>query len=337
MRIQFLFVACLLGCGALLGGCRKSASREVVIYTSVDQVYAEPILRDFERERGIRARAVYDVEAAKTTGLTTRLLAEKRKPQADVFWNNEFANTLLLRQRSVLAPYRSPAASDLPMQYRDAGDCWAGMGGRARVLLVNTTKLKPDHYPSSIQDLASAQWPARSVGMANPLFGTTATHAAALYATMGAEPARTFFRKVQARGVRAVDGNSVVRDMVANGLLAWGLTDTDDALGAVSRGAPVAIVVPDQQTTGAFVLPGTVALIAGAPHPREAKALVDYLLAKETEARLIAAGGCQFSLRAGAAPPKWLREPLKPLAVELTDVQEQMPLALKDLRAIFNR
>jgi len=337
MRILAFVIFCLLGCGLLVAGCRKSASREVVVYTSVDQVYAEPILRDFERKSGIRARAVYDVEATKTTGLATRLVAEKDTPRADVFWNNEFANTLLLQRRGILAPYRSPAAQDLPGQYRDTGDHWAGMGGRARVLLVNTKKVKQADYPSSMNDLLNPKWPAKSVGMANPLFGTAATHAAALYATMGQDKARTFFRRVKARAIRSVDGNSVVRDQVASGQLAWGVTDTDDALGAVERGAPVVIVVPDQRRDGAFVIPGTVAMIAGAPHPREAEELIDFLLSKQTEDQLIAIGGCQFSLRAGAAAPKWLKEPLKPLAVELTDVQEQMPRAMEDLRAIFNR
>jgi len=337
MHLPAFLIFALLGCGLLVAGCRKSASREVVVYTSVDQVYAEPILRSFEQESGIRTRAVYDVEATKTTGLATRLVAEKKAPRADVFWNNEFANTLLLRRQGMLAPYRSPAAEDLPGQYRDAGNYWAGMGGRARVLLVNTEKLKPADYPASMNDLLSTKWPGASVGMANPLFGTTATHAAALYATMGREKARNFFSKVKARGVRTVDGNSVVRDQVASGQLAWGVTDTDDALGAVERGAPVAIVVPDQQLAGAFVIPGTVAMIAGAPHPREAKELVDYLLAKETEDELIAAGGCQFSLRGKAAPPQWLKKPLKPLTVELTDVQEQMPRAMEELREIFSR
>jgi len=39
--------------------CGKS-SEEVVIYTSVDQVFAEPVLKRFERRTGIRVRAVYD-------------------------------------------------------------------------------------------------------------------------------------------------------------------------------------------------------------------------------------------------------------------------------------
>ncbi len=69
--------------------CNRAGVKEVVVYTSVDQIFSEPILTDFERETGIRVRAVYDVEASKTTGLVNRLLAEKDRPKADVFWNSE--------------------------------------------------------------------------------------------------------------------------------------------------------------------------------------------------------------------------------------------------------
>lgn len=337
MRFSLFLVAILLACAALLPGCRHAAKREVVIYTSVDQVYSEPILRAFEQESGIKVKAVYDVESAKTTGLTTRLIAEKQTPRADVFWNNEFANTLLLREKGILTPYRSPAAADLPAQYRDAAGYWAGMGGRARILIVNTRKLTSSQYPSSIFDLLDPKWPANAVGLAYPLFGTTATHAAALYATMGEKKARAFYARLKQRGVRTVDGNSVVCNQVANGQFAWGITDTDDALGAMKRGAPVAIIVPDQQTTGAFVIPGTVAAIAGAPHPAEGKALIDFLVSRHTEERLLASGGCQFSLRADASSPDWVMAPIKPLRVELSAVQQQMPRAIKDLRAIFTR
>ena len=40
----------------------------VVVYVSHDQVFSEPILRDFEKETGIQVRAVYDTEETKSAG-----------------------------------------------------------------------------------------------------------------------------------------------------------------------------------------------------------------------------------------------------------------------------
>ena len=77
----------------LVCGCQRKEERTVVIYTSQDQVYAEPILQEFGRLTGVKVRAVYDSEAVKTVGLANRLLAERSHPQCDVFWNNEELRT----------------------------------------------------------------------------------------------------------------------------------------------------------------------------------------------------------------------------------------------------
>jgi iron(III) transport system substrate-binding protein len=57
-------------------------TQRVVVYVSHDEVFSEPILKDFERETGIRVRAVYDTEETKSTGAMNRLIVEKNNPQA---------------------------------------------------------------------------------------------------------------------------------------------------------------------------------------------------------------------------------------------------------------
>jgi len=62
--------ACLVAVAATLGVCGCSSNeRSVVVYVSEDQVFAEPILRDFERDTGIQVKAVYDPEEAKSAGV----------------------------------------------------------------------------------------------------------------------------------------------------------------------------------------------------------------------------------------------------------------------------
>jgi iron(III) transport system substrate-binding protein len=320
-----------------LQACARGGGPQVVAYISVDQVYAEPIVKAFERQSGIEVRAVYDVEAAKTTGLVTRLIAEKERPRADVFWNGEFVQTLRLKAQGVLESCTPASAADIPPQYRDAGGCWFGLGGRARILLVNRDLLKPEDYPRGLQDLLNPKYPPDRIGMALPLFGTTATHAAALYAVMGEEAARNFFASVRRRGVRIVDGNAVVRDMVVRGVWLFGLTDTDDALGAIREGAPVAAVAPDQQGQGTLVVPGTVALVRGAPHRREAEVLVDYLLRAQTEQDLIRSGFSQWSVRGDMNAGELFRQGLHTFNVPLDQVHDQLPRALEQMREIFSR
>lgn len=273
--------------------------REVVIYTSVDQIFSEPILDKFEETTGIKVKAVYDVEATKTTGLVNRLIAEKENPLADVWWNGEIAQTILLKEEGVLTPYVSPEATGIPAAYIDPEGYWTGFGGRARVCLVNTELVEPGDYPTSIYDFLDEQYPADQVAIAYPIFGTTSTHVAALYATLGPEEASAFFTALSMREIRVVDGNGVVRDLVAEGSLMFGLTDTDDSIGAIERGAPVEMVFLDQgvDEMGTLLIPNTVALVNDGPNVEEAKMLIDYLLSEETVGDLVEAGWFQLPLR----------------------------------------
>ena len=76
--ISFLSAVFLL---FMIISCTKSKEAEVVVYTSLDQIFSEPILQEYEKRTGVKVKAVYDVEASKTTGLVNRLIAEKDRPK----------------------------------------------------------------------------------------------------------------------------------------------------------------------------------------------------------------------------------------------------------------
>jgi iron(III) transport system substrate-binding protein len=86
--------------------------------------------------------------------------------------------------------------------------------------------------------------------------------------------------------------------MVGAGRLAFGLTDTDDAIIEQEAGKPVAIVFPDGEVgqMGTLLLPNTLALIKGCPHPEAGRRLIDYLLSAEVEARLADGPSAQIPL-----------------------------------------
>lgn len=324
---------CLLGMALLASllfglapACSKSRERSVVIYTSFDEMYSRPILEDFERRTGIRVLPVYDTEVSKTTGLVTRLIAEHGRPRADVFWNAEVAQTIVLKSKGILAAYRSPSAEAIPPEHKDPDAFWTGFAARARVLIYNSDLVKAP--PKSIQDLARPEW-AGKAAIAHPLFGTTATQAAALFALWGDEKAKTFLHQLRENRVAVLPGNADVRDLVASGEYAIGLTDTDDANGGVEDGLPVRWLFPDQEEggIGTLVVPNTVALIQGGPNPNEGRALIDYLLSPEVEARLAQSRTMQVPLnpsvaRAGKTPRLVEIRAMKPTPAEIAAKME---------------
>lgn len=333
------FVAVVMLLITVAGCSDKSSQPEVVVYTSVDQVYSEPVLRAFEKASGIRVLPVYDVEASKTTGLVNRLIAEKNNPQADVFWNGEFAQTLLLKEQGVLASYQSPHHDNVSSSYKDAEDYWTGFGGRARVMIVNRDNMHGHDYPESLDDFINGQYPTDQLAIANPVFGTTATHAAALYSLQGRENTLAWFRRLQDAGVNIVNGNSVVRDMAAQGQIMFGMTDTDDAMVAIKQGRPVDIVFPDQQSHGTLLVPNTVALINKAPNTENARRFIDFLLSDNARHMMFESGWMQLSV--DGVPAKALSDhgitSVKLMNVSLADIQQNIEQARQDLSGIFIR
>lgn len=324
----------------LVGLCalQWAGAAEVVVYTSVDQVFSQPVLEGFERQTGIEVRAVYDVEAAKTTGLVNRLIAEKPHPRADVFWNSEVGRTLVLKVQGVLAPYASPAAEGIPATFKDPEYYWTGFAARARVIIYNTNLVSAQDVPESVLDLTAPRWKGK-VALAYPLFGTTATHVAALYAALGGERAEVFLRGLAANEVLIVDGNAAVRDAVARGEVPLGLTDTDDVNVALQRGQPVAMAFPDVNGMGALMIPNTVSLIRGAPHPESGKQLIDYLLSPAVERKLAFADSMQIPLRAGVDRPAKVpaHQDLHTMAVSYQAIADRLETATLFCRALFRR
>lgn len=306
-----------LGCGrdgpapGVSPPTRASGSKgRVVVYSALDREFAEPILTAYEARSKTEVLAKYDVESTKTVGLTNLLMAEAPSPRCDVFWNNEILNTIRLKEKGLLAPFHPAHAGDLPETFRAKDGTWYGFAARARVLIVNTKLVPEAGRPKGIADLADPKWKGKTA-IAKPLFGTTATHAACLFAAWGDERAKAYFRSLKANEVKVVSGNKQVATDVGAGRLAFGLTDTDDAMGELDAGSPVAIVYPDAAPDGlgTLFIPNTLAILKGAPDPKDAEAMADHLLSPEVEAALANGPGAQIPLLQSTAAPARVETP----------------------------
>jgi len=287
-------LACLLLASVVLG-C--GSAKVVVVYTALDRMFSEPIFEKFEKATGIKVLPKYDTESTKTVGLVSAIRAEANRPRCDVFWNNEIVNTIRLKNEKLLDVYRPKAAESFPATFRDPDGYWTGFAARARVILVNTNLVKPEEMPKSIRDLANPKWKGKT-GIAKPLFGTTATHAACLFAKLGDEKTRAFFKSLKDNDIQIRSGNKSCAQSVSAGAAAFGLTDTDDAIIEVEEGKPVKIIYPDceKDQLGTLFIPNTLALIANAPHPETGKKLIEYLLSPEVEVALAKGKSAQIPL-----------------------------------------
>ncbi len=315
----------------LLTSC-TTTNNEVVVYTSVDQVFSEPVLKEFEKRTGIKVKTVFDTEETKSTGVLNRLIAERNNPQSDVFWSGDPMRADVLKQRGITEAYRSPAASGISEVFIDNDYNWIGFSSRARVLLINTNLVKPQDIPSSILDLTNEKYKGKFT-VANPLFGTTSFHIAAIFAALGDEKATQFMEDLKKNGVVISSSNGDVKKKVATGEVQMGLTDTDDANEAVKEGAPVKAIFLDQNGFGNLIVPNTVSLIKNSQNSENGKKLIDFLLSVETE-KMLAESCAQMPLHKGVPVPSTVPSldnivPMKVNYAEVAQKSEQIKEYLK--------
>lgn len=303
---------------------KKSNDQVVVVYVSEDQVFSEPILKDFERETGIKVKAVFDTEEAKSTGAMNRLIAEKDNPQADVYWANEPVRAEVLKQKGIAEPYSSANAREIPLTFKDPDNYWTGFSARARILVVHKNVIDK---PYSILAYTDTRFKGKAV-MANPLFGTTTDQIAALFVLWGDIRAQEFMAGMKENGVKISTNNGESADLVASGEVDFALVDSDDGVARIKQGKPIDVIYPDQgpDEVGTLIVPNAVVLIKNAAHPVNAKKLIDYLLSAETEKKLAFADCAQIPLHPGVQTPPLIKpiESFKTMKVDYARIAEKM-------------
>jgi len=267
-RFRAVVFLCLLGCIALFwaGNCEAEGQR-VVVYTSQDEVFAEPIFHEFESETGIQVLPVYDSEAVKTVGLVNRLMMETNNPQCDVFWNNEEFRTRQLAAHHILRETNG----------------WTHLGYRTRRIVINTQLLSATRAPRTFSDITNTVWRGKAA-LAYPLFGTTSTHFLALRQKWGDAAWKKWCRALVANQAFLMDGNSVVVKQVSRGEVLFGFTDSDDIAGAQREGFHVAPVPTTEET---LFVPNTVGVIRGCPHPETAQRLFAFISDPKVSQKLV--------------------------------------------------
>jgi iron(III) transport system substrate-binding protein len=326
--LLIIITACFFS-GSL--SCRRTPSqnlRKVVLYCSVDQAVAEPIIAEFEKLTGIDVLPRFDTEASKTVGLVQRIRAEAASPIADVLWSNEIFHTIRLARESLLATYRSEITKDWPERYADPNGQWYGFALRARVIAYNMTRVSAAEAPKCLEDVLDSKWKGRLV-MAAPEFGTTGGDVASWFAHYDPTRATKTLEGLKANDIRLVAGNSTAVRMVATGQADVCFTDTDDVYAAQRNGWPVAMNYLDQGGDGALAIPNTAALIKGAGNPEEAGELMEFLLSERLEKMLLNSDSHNCPIRLALAEQFKMYVIPKPLGLDYEKVADHLPAAIR--------
>lgn len=127
---------------------------EVNLYSSRHYNTDTELYNGFTKETGIKVNLV----EGKADELIERIKSEGENTQADVFMTVDVARLWRAEDAAISAPTSSAILEErIPASLRDPNGLWFGFTRRARVIMYNQDKVKPEEL-STYEDLAAPKW-----------------------------------------------------------------------------------------------------------------------------------------------------------------------------------
>jgi iron(III) transport system substrate-binding protein len=259
-------------------------ARELRIYSGRNRPDLTSVYLLFERLTGVKTA----VEKVYHHDVEKRIEAERADPQVDLLLTNSQLAVELARGSGVFDPYASPVAKAYPAWLRAPDFAWLSFTAWPRAAMVNRGVL-PDSaaWPVRLEDLTEARF-RDAVACAALVEMTTVAQFAALRVVKGDPYATRLLDALLANGMKVYASNLRTREALARERKAVAIANSSNIHVFYMEGNPVGEAWLDQGGSGmgTHVEAHTVAVLAGAKHPAEARAFVDFLLSVEIQTLL---------------------------------------------------
>lgn len=293
-KLMILAVSFFVATGASAADLDKARQEgKINFYANITAI--EPIMKAFSeatKVEGIHTRV--DTSKFLSTVLTEQ---DAGKLQADVL-QGPLPILEMLKQKGVLAAYKSPQASGYP-EWARQDDTIIQFGIEYVAPIYNTELLKPQDAPKSYEDLTDPKWKDQIV-MPDP-----SSHATTISWLVGLKEAKVFAS--DDAWMKFVKGLAANKPMFVK---SFGPTpapvESGEKLLAISMPKYIITKAPAPldwvRVKTILGTPRAIAIAANAPHPEAAKVFMDYWLSKESM-KLLADKVGEYVLAPGVFPP----------------------------------
>jgi iron(III) transport system substrate-binding protein len=267
----------------------------LTLYSGRSEDLIQPLIDDFIGTTGIEVEVRYGDSAE----LAATILEEGDNSPADVVFTQDPASIGVVANEGLLRELGGDLVEPVAQRFRDPGNLWVGVSGRARTVVYDTTKVDPATLPATEDGFTDPAWAGR-VGIA-PTNGSFLSFVAAKILLDGEDATRTWLQGMAANGQPAYAKNSVIVEAVDGGEVETGLVnhyylfrriaevgDVNAANHFLTGGA------------GTLVMPAGVGILDSTDQPDDAVALIEFLLDADAQ-RYFAEETFEYPLAAGVA------------------------------------
>ncbi len=267
----FRYAAVGVVAGAAAIATSVADARELVLYTASNPQIEKEIMAAFKSKYpDIELNSVND----STGPMTERTIAEKENPQADVIWMINNIALDQLKEAGALEPYE-PKDSPIGDAFRDPDGFWVAHNATVMGLAVNTKRLKEENLPmpTTWEDLIKPVYKGQITIAAATKSGTGFSSLSTLVDAFG----WNFLDNLHQNIFQYNESGSAAARQAGRGETVIGLSYDTALLQQVRAGVGVEMVIGRISPN---VLEGG-GLLAGAPHPTEAKLVLDWLFSEK--------------------------------------------------------
>jgi iron(III) transport system substrate-binding protein len=293
------------------------AGGTLVLYSGRNQDLVGPLLEQFTADTGVPV----EFRGGDSGELAAQILTEGDASPADVFFSQDAGALGAVTQAGLFAALPAETLARVPVAYAADDGTWAGVSGRARVIVYNPTLAA--NPPDTIDGLLDPQWKGR-IGYA-PTNASWQAFVTGLRVLRGEDGARQWLTAFAAQEPKAFERNGAVRDAVNSGEIALGLVNHYYLYEKIAADGADAVTAKNQFMAagdpGGLLNVAGVGVLKTAPNAEQAQVFVDYLLSDSGQ-QYFAAKTKEYPLVPGVAaaaqvPPL---ADLSPPQIDLSDL-----------------
>ena len=122
---------------AVLAAGSVQAAEEINVYSARQAYLIEPIVKEFEKDQGIKVNLVYAED-----GLAERLAREGKHTPADLVLTVDISRLMELVENDLVQPVESQTLNkNIPAQYRDPDNRWFALTTRVRNIYTSKDRI----------------------------------------------------------------------------------------------------------------------------------------------------------------------------------------------------
>ncbi|GBF79093.1 extracellular solute-binding protein family 1 [Aphanothece sacrum FPU1] len=264
-----------------------SVGQELNLYSSRHYNTDTALYEGFTKETGIKVNLV----EGSADELIERIQSEGNNTQADILITVDVARLWRAQEAGIFTPVSSPILTQrIPPALRNPEGYWFGFTKRARVIVYNKEKVKPEQL-STYENLADPQWKGKITMRSS---GNTYNQSlvASLIEAHGEAKTEEWCRGLVANFARPPQSNDMGQvEAVASGIADVTLANTYYIVRFAKSNEPakkevfqkIGVFFPNQQDRGTHVNISGAGVVKNAPNQKNAIKFIEYLTSNSAQ------------------------------------------------------